>query len=292
MEIGAPPLVVGRLPGPGGLAIEDSKLSRRHVAAWVDPEGVLWCEDLGSRNGTSLDRVPLEGRRQVWGDDGLLYCGQTLLHVGYDVTPAETWRSTLDPLLMEAIAAHAKGQEPLGVLAAPGAGLRTLARELHRRSGRGGPLVLLGPGEWPCDRAEDAAPVTPGATLLLDGADGLGVDAASRVAARIAERGGRVIFAARSRWGRIRQHVAKEHLVRLPHLEKRRATVWLVTQTWLRKARAPRLTLGAIAVWLAAPLPGGWADVEARAVALGERFEHLDEVRSQHVRQVIPFEAG
>lgn len=56
-------LVVGRDP-ECGLVLEDAAVSKRH--ARVDWDGEGWClEDLGSKNGTSLDGVPADGRRRL-----------------------------------------------------------------------------------------------------------------------------------------------------------------------------------------------------------------------------------
>ncbi len=50
-------VVVGREPGPGGLAILDREISRKHAV--FEPDGAGWrVTDLGSRNGIVVDGVP------------------------------------------------------------------------------------------------------------------------------------------------------------------------------------------------------------------------------------------
>src|SRR5471030_1795517 len=57
-------LVLGRtsLGEAGG---KDAKMSRRHARVYLDPEGQVWVEDLGSMNGTFVNGERLTRARRV-----------------------------------------------------------------------------------------------------------------------------------------------------------------------------------------------------------------------------------
>ena len=61
-------LVLGRasLGEAGG---KDAKMSRRHARVYLDPDGQVWVEDLGSTNGTFVNGRATDERPpgQAWG---------------------------------------------------------------------------------------------------------------------------------------------------------------------------------------------------------------------------------
>lgn len=65
--LGEQDLVIGREPGPGGAALSDSAISRRHALVRRTPDGYT-VYDLGSANGTTVDGVALSGRTLQSGD--------------------------------------------------------------------------------------------------------------------------------------------------------------------------------------------------------------------------------
>ena len=60
-------VLVGRAP-TADLRIDDPRVSRLHARIEMRDDGV-YVEDLGSRNGTTVNGVPSEGRRLAPGDD-------------------------------------------------------------------------------------------------------------------------------------------------------------------------------------------------------------------------------
>jgi hypothetical protein len=61
-------LLVGRGPGASGLRLEERNVSRRH-ARFVRAGALALVEDLGSRNGTFVNGVRVEGRRRLQSGD-------------------------------------------------------------------------------------------------------------------------------------------------------------------------------------------------------------------------------
>lgn len=66
--------VIGRRPGCQ-IQLEATVVSGRH-ARLVREGGTIWLEDLGSRNGTTLNGLPVEGRVRVDPHDEILFAGQ------------------------------------------------------------------------------------------------------------------------------------------------------------------------------------------------------------------------
>ena len=58
-------LLIGRLAGPEGTLGDDPELSRRHARVAPTADGGLEIEDLGSTNGTYLDRAKVTGPTRV-----------------------------------------------------------------------------------------------------------------------------------------------------------------------------------------------------------------------------------
>ncbi len=59
--LGLGPVVVGSDPGECDVVLEDPKVSRKHVEFWREqPSGRVAVRDLGSKNGTFIDRVRVE----------------------------------------------------------------------------------------------------------------------------------------------------------------------------------------------------------------------------------------
>lgn len=78
-------LVVGRSAG-ADLAIDDASMSRRHARLFFDA-GHWFVEDLGARNGTSLNGQRVADRAVRLGAGDVLRLGDTLLTIELDATP-------------------------------------------------------------------------------------------------------------------------------------------------------------------------------------------------------------
>ncbi|HPA18600.1 MAG TPA: FHA domain-containing protein [Verrucomicrobiae bacterium] len=74
-------LILGRSPRAAHLVVEDPRISRAH-AALVFEHGEMFVEDLGSKNGTSVNGKRLIGRGRrllLRHGDGLLLGGMTMI---------------------------------------------------------------------------------------------------------------------------------------------------------------------------------------------------------------------
>jgi len=287
LEPGGAPLVVGRATGPDGITIDDSKLSRRHLSLQLLAGGQLRVTDLDSRNGTRVDRMPIVGGLDKWGD-AVVSAGRCVLHAGAGYPHDGQGRQAIDPLVRRWVD-QVRSHPAVAVVSPPGCGIRAFARRLHRVSGGdGAPLAILDPADW-ARMEPDGWVAHPGSTVALLGADGVGKARAEMACARAAELGARVVFEMRN-GRRSALGLPEDAWVELPAIAQRRAIVWGRTLTWLREARgasAPTFSRGGLVVWLWAPMDGGWR-------RLRERFDRLlplvaDEpvIRSAHVRQTI-----
>lgn len=79
MPLGASPVVIGRSPACN-LVLEDEYASGQHARLAPDGAGTWWIEDLGSRNGTSVDDERLAQPRALAEGD-IIRIGQTTLEL-------------------------------------------------------------------------------------------------------------------------------------------------------------------------------------------------------------------
>lgn len=148
--IGAAPLEVGR--GHSMLLDHpDSLMSRRH-ARFSYRDGRFDVTDLGSRNGSAVDGVPLHGTVTA-APGSLVRLGGSLFLCSSDIHPFRCFgitranqrvlSSTIKSLL-GTIAHLASSSRTLFIVGESGAGKETLAQEFHRESPqRGGPFVAV-----------------------------------------------------------------------------------------------------------------------------------------------------
>lgn len=145
-------IVCGRKPGDDGVAIAHRTVSRRHLHIRREGPSVYSVADAGSRNGTwhngepvgSLPRVLGHGDVIRFGDVVAVFeCGEDGLHESPSVrAQAVHGRSAAAVGLRQAIERAAKDTAPVLVQGESGTGKESVAAELHRLSGRGGPLVI------------------------------------------------------------------------------------------------------------------------------------------------------
>lgn len=142
----------GRKPADGVFAISHRTVSRRHIQLRREAPSVYSVADLGSRNGTwqngdpvgKLPRVLTHGDVLRFGDVVAVFeCGKGSLYDPPEVDQSVVLgRSAAAVALRHAIARASRDTAPVLVLGDSGTGKEAVAAEVHRLSGRQGPLVI------------------------------------------------------------------------------------------------------------------------------------------------------
>ncbi|PKN58600.1 MAG: Fis family transcriptional regulator [Deltaproteobacteria bacterium HGW-Deltaproteobacteria-14] len=143
------PILLGRDPGPKGLALMDPRVSSVHLTLYPGDAGDVLFRDMGSKNGTFHN-----GRRALGGrlDEGdVLRLGSTLLVMtrrgpGVDCEAPERGFVGQSPRFREACARAseaARTPAPVLLLGESGSGKEGMARFVHDQSGRRGPFIAV-----------------------------------------------------------------------------------------------------------------------------------------------------
>ena len=152
--------VLGR-SAAADLEIDESELSRSH--AELEPaEGGVLITDLGSHNGTFVNGTRIEQSHHLAPVGSVVRAGRTLFCVVSDVRPFQDAPPPSDfpmlggPWLVDLrsrIERVAKSDSTVIVQGETGTGKNLVAAELHRASGRTGPLLVVHGSELRPDRA-------------------------------------------------------------------------------------------------------------------------------------------
>ena len=150
-----PRFVIGREPqGPKTIAVADARLSRKHAVVRRDPTtGEVGVVDCGSRHGTMVDGRRVE--KATLGHGAVLRLGESVFVFADTELTMEEARA-LAPETAGLLGSSLAMQRLRGeiaivaprvlsviVLGETGVGKERVAHEIHRQSGRSGPLVSL-----------------------------------------------------------------------------------------------------------------------------------------------------
>jgi transcriptional regulator with GAF, ATPase, and Fis domain len=146
IELSSQPVSIGREQADVSLPL--SSLSRRHlVISWSAAAEQHVVEDVGSRHGTSLNGTPLSGPAALTPQAVIRAADLLLVYESggpeADETRALPGRSGAAHRLRAEVAAAASDAAPVLILGATGVGKESVAAELHRLSGRRGPLLAV-----------------------------------------------------------------------------------------------------------------------------------------------------
>jgi transcriptional regulator with GAF, ATPase, and Fis domain len=144
------PLVLGRDGGDGAIALDDSKVSRRHAVIALDEQGGSFViTDQGSRNGTYVDGVRID--RAALRQGRVIRVGSTLfIYTWAELGDPASIRPEAGPLFGPSLAMARVRDEiyrvaptgvPVLVLGETGVGKELAAGEIHARSGRKGAFL-------------------------------------------------------------------------------------------------------------------------------------------------------
>jgi transcriptional regulator with GAF, ATPase, and Fis domain len=153
--LGAHEATIGRTAGgPGSIAVAHATVSRKHASLrWDAAVGRHTLVDLGSHNGTWVEGGPVRAAPRFLMDQAVLRLGDVIAvyerqeQIYADAPEVATTAipgvSLAASALRVAIARAGRDASPALILGETGVGKESVAAELHRLSGRRGPLVTI-----------------------------------------------------------------------------------------------------------------------------------------------------
>ncbi len=251
-------IVLGR-KGADVELLEDPEVSRRHAELRRDVMAGCWrLVDLHSRNGTFLDGARVVEARLV--HQSLVRVGKTLVLFIEDEARPEL------PAQVELVARH-----ELAVLVRGEAGLgaERVADLIHRRSGRGGELVVV---RCASESAAAQLAAVRGGTLYLDEIAEMPMELQAELVRILPSAGARLVASTghdllgQVALGRFRADLYARLagcVIDLPPLRRRREDVVPVASAWLEARGAPPLSVEAAQALLLHDWPGNERELEA-----------------------------
>ncbi|MBK8014303.1 MAG: sigma 54-interacting transcriptional regulator [Deltaproteobacteria bacterium] len=142
-------IALGRDPGSGGIALDDSRASRTHAELqYVPSAGTYRVIDLGSRNGTFVNGRRIEREDLVSGSvlrigESLFVYTDRLIPEGLESPDYRQGNSLARSLAERAADLAAPTTIPIMIVGPTGAGKEVMASRIHQASGRKGALVAV-----------------------------------------------------------------------------------------------------------------------------------------------------
>ena len=154
LQLGADKRVAGRIAHDGVAPLPHETVSRRHIEiGWSRRAQSHVVRDLGSHNGSRVDGLDLGKDSVALADQSIIQLGDvSLVYERLDPSTFEADAASRDAIpgrtvavsrLRDLVQRAAPDPSPVLLIGETGTGKEWISREVHRLSGRGGPLVAI-----------------------------------------------------------------------------------------------------------------------------------------------------